>query len=148
MKKIIAVKNFATIAFLFAFLVVLPAARASELDQATRVTFSGAVQISGHVLPAGTYWFVAPSDFSQHSVVRIFGADRTTLYATVITINAERSQATDNTAIKLAERESMQPPAIMTWFYPGHTEGHEFLYPKQVREELGKDQQVTIVAGS
>jgi|SRR5580658_1409406 hypothetical protein len=147
MKKITVVRNFVTIAFLLAFLVVLPAARADEMNQETKVTFSGAVQISGHVLPAGTYWFAVLADFSQQSVVRIFGADRTTLYATVITINAERSQATDNTAIKLAVRESMQPPAIMTWFYPGRTIGHEFLYGKQERKELGKDHQTTIVTG-
>jgi hypothetical protein len=147
MKKITVVRNFVTIAFLLAFLVVLPAARADETNQETKVTFSGAVQISGHVLPAGTYWFVAPADFNQHDVVRIFGSDRTTLYATILTINAERSEPTDNTAFKLAERESTQPPAIMIWFYPGRTIGHEFLYPKQVREELAKDKQTTIAAG-
>ena len=147
MNKITAVRNFFTIAFLLAFLVVLPAARADEKNQETKVTFSGAVQISGHVLPAGTYWFVLPEDINQHNVVRIFGADRTTLYATVATISAERSQPTDNTAFTLAERESTQPPAIMTWFYPGRTEGHEFLYPKQVKQELANDKQNTIVAG-
>jgi hypothetical protein len=148
MKKITVVRNFVTIALLLAFMVVLPAARADETNQETKVTFSGAVQISGHVLPAGTYWFVVPAEFNQHDVVRIYGSDRTTLYATVLTINAERSEPTDNTAIKLAERESMQPPTIMTWFYPGRTIGHEFLYPKQVREELAKDKQTTVVAGS
>jgi hypothetical protein len=126
---------------------VLPAARASEINQETKVTFSQSVQISGHVLPAGTYWLVAPAEFNQHNVVRIFGADRTTLYATVATINAERSEPTDNTAFTLAERGSAQPQAIVTWFYPGRTIGHEFLYPKQVREELAKDKHTTVVAG-
>jgi hypothetical protein len=148
MNKITVVRNFFTIAFLLAFLVVLPAARADETNQETEVTFSGAVQISGHVLPAGTYWFVLPEDINQHNVVRIFGADRTTLYATVATINAERSQPTDNTAFTLAERGSALPEAIVTWFYPGNTIGHEFLYGKQERKELGKDHQTTIVAGS
>jgi hypothetical protein len=148
MKKITVVRNFVTIAFLLAFLVVLPAARADETNQETKVTFSQSVEISGRVLPAGTYWLVAPAEFNQHNVVRIFGADRTTLYATVITISAERSQPTDNTAFTLAERGSAQPQAIVTWFYPGRTIGHEFLYPKQVREELAKDKQTTVVAGS
>jgi hypothetical protein len=147
MKKITVVRNFVTIAFLLSFLVVLPAARADEANQETKVTFSGAVQISGHVLPAGTYWFVVPADLSQTNVVRIFGADRTTVCATVLTIDAERSQPTDNTAFTLAERGSALPEAIVTWFYPGRTIGHEFLYGKQERKELGKDHQTTIVAG-
>jgi hypothetical protein len=147
MKKIAVVRNFVTIAFLLALLVVLPAARADEANQETKVTFSGAVQISGHVLPAGTYWFVVPADLSQPNVVRIFGADRTTVYATVFTINAERLQPTDNTAFTLAERGSARPEAIVTWFYPGRTIGHEFLYGKQERKELAKDKQTTVVAG-
>jgi len=147
MKKITAVKNSVTIAFLFAFLVVLPAARASEINQETKVTFSQSVQISGHVLPAGTYWLVAPAEFNQHNLVRIFGADRITLYATVITINAQRSEPTDNTAFTLAERGSALPEAIVTWFYPGNTIGREFLYGKQERKELGKDHQTTVVVG-
>jgi len=147
MKKITAVKNSVTIAFLFAFLVVLPAARASDINQETKVTFSQSVQISGHVLPAGTYWLVAPAEFNQHNLVRIFGADRITLYATVITINAQRSEPTDNTAFTLAERGSALPEAIVTWFYPGNTIGREFLYGKQERKELGKDHQTTVVVG-
>ena len=35
-------------------------ARASEWDQATKVTFKQSIQIPGKVLPAGTYWFVIP----------------------------------------------------------------------------------------
>jgi hypothetical protein len=140
--------NLVRVALLLTLLVVQPAARASELNQETRVTFSGPVQISGHVLPAGTYWFVAPADFNQHSVVRIFGADRTTLYATVVTIDAERSHPTDTTGFTAAERGPALPEAIVTWFYPGRTVGHEFLYAPQVQRELGKDQQTTIVAGN
>jgi hypothetical protein len=148
MKKVAVVRNFATIAFLLAFLIILPAAHASESDQATKVTFNQSVQISGRVLPAGTYWFVLPDDINQHSVVHIFNSDRTKLYATVLTIYVERPQPTDNTAFTLAERGSAQPQAIVNWFYTGNTTGHEFLYPKQVQKELGKDQEVTIVAGN
>jgi hypothetical protein len=148
MKKVAVVRNFATIAFLLAFLIVLPAARAGESDQATKVTFNQSVQISGHILPAGTYWFVLPDDIDQHNVVSIFSSDRTKLYAIFLTAYAQRLQPTDKTAFTLAERGSELPQAIVTWFYPGHTIGHEFLYPKQVQKELGKDQQVTIVAGN
>jgi DNA-binding beta-propeller fold protein YncE len=146
MKKIAVVKNFATIAFLLACLIVLPSARADEANQATKLTFNHSIQISGRVLPAGTYWFVL-ANINSPDVVQVFNSDRTTLYATILTINAERLNTTNNTAITFAERGFAQPQAIVYWFYPGSTIGHEFLYPKQVQKELAKDKQYTVVAG-
>jgi hypothetical protein len=80
-------------------------------------------------------------------LVRIFNADRTELFATVFTISAERPQATGNTAFTFADRGSAGPEAIVTWFYPGDTIGHEFLYPKQAEKELASAKLVTVVAG-
>ncbi|MFZ0882821.1 MAG: hypothetical protein WAN14_05445, partial [Candidatus Acidiferrales bacterium] len=136
-----------TITFLFAFLVVLPSAQADQANQATQVTFSQPVQLPGRVLSAGTYWFIVPGDTTQHFIVRIFNSDRTTLIATLLTINAERALPTDHTAFTLAERGSEQPQAVVTWFYPGRTTGHEFLYPKQLEKELAKDKEDTVDAG-
>jgi hypothetical protein len=147
MKKVTIVKSFSTVVFLLAFLIVLPSARTDQSDQATKVTFSQAVQLPGRVLPAGTYWFILPRDGSQHFVVRIFNSDRTTLITTLHTINADRAVPTDHTAFTLAERGSEQPEAIVKWFYPGETSGHEFLYPKQLEKELAKDKQDTVDAG-
>jgi hypothetical protein len=147
MKRITVVKSFASILFVFAFLALLPAAHADQANQETKVTFSQPVQIPGRVLPAGTYVFVLPEEINDHFEVRIFNADRTMLVATLLTINAERSKPTDNTVFGFAERGSAQPEAIVTWFYPGETTGHEFLYPKQVEKELASAKQVTIFAG-
>jgi hypothetical protein len=147
MKKVTIVKSFITVVFLLAFLIVLPSARADQSDHATKVTFSQAVQLPGRVLPAGTYWFILPRDGSQHFIVRIFNSDRTALITTLYTINADRVVPTDHTAFTLAERGSEQPEAIVKWFYPGETSGHEFLYPKQLEKELAKDKQDTVDAG-
>jgi len=149
MKSITFVKSFATIGLLFllAFLIAMPAVRADESDQATKVTFSQPVQIPGRVLPAGTYLFVLPSDANEHYLVRIFNADRTELFATVFTISAERQEVTGNTAFTFADRGSAGPEAIVTWFYPGETTGHEFIYPKQVEKELASAKLVSVVAG-
>jgi hypothetical protein len=147
MKEVAVVRKFASVALLFAFLIVLPAARADEANQATKVTFNQAVQIPGRVLPAGTYWFMLPEDVNQYHQVRIFNADRTMLYATVFTNVAERVQTTERSAFTFAERGSSQPQAVVTWFYPGSTRGHEFLYPRQVQQELAKDKHDTVVAG-
>ena len=147
MKAVAVVRSFAPIALLLAFLTVLPAARADQANQATKVTFNQAVQIPGRVLPAGTYWFTLPEDVNEHYQVRIFNADRTMIIATVFTNDAQRVQATGGSAFTFAERGSSQAQAIVTWFYPGSTRGHEFLYPKQVQQELAKDKHDTVVAG-
>ena len=147
MKREAVGKSFVIVALLLGFLAVLPAARADETNQETKVTFNQAVQVSGHILPAGTYLFLLPEDINQHQVVRIFSPDRRKLYAIVLTTSTERSQPTDDTAFTLAGRGSALPEAIVTWFYPGRTVGHEFLYPKQLQKELGKNQQPTVVAG-
>jgi Protein of unknown function (DUF2911) len=145
--KVSVVRSFATIALSLAFLMALPAARADEENQATKVTFNQPVQIPGRVLAAGTYWFMLPNNADENYQVRIYNADRTVFYGTVLTINAERLQVTDKSAFTFATQDSAQPKALVTWFYPGETIGHEFLYPKQVSKELAKAKQVTVVAG-
>jgi hypothetical protein len=147
MKNVAVAKQFASIAFLLAFLMVPPAAQADPLNQAIEVTFSQPVQIPGRVLPAGTYWFILPENSDEHDQVRIYNSDRTISYGTVLTAAAERLQPTDKTTFTFTEQSSGQPQAIVAWFYPGRTDGHEFLYSKQAQKELAKDRQVTVAAG-
>jgi hypothetical protein len=140
-------KTFAAFGLVLTFLLLLPVARASEKDQATKITFDHAVQIPGRVLPAGTYWFVLPEDISRHYVVHIYNSDRTMVFATLLTASAERQKPTDNTEITFAEGGPMHPEAIVTWFYPGRTVGHEFLYSKQEGKELALGNRQTVVVG-
>ena len=134
--------------FLLAFAIILPtAARADEYDQASQLTFSQPVQIPGRVLPAGTYWFVlANTSTGNRNIIHIFNSDRSTLYATVSTITAERAEPSDHSAFTFAEGDSMQPSAIVTWFYPGRRTGHEFVYSAQEEKELASAKHQTVVA--
>ena len=139
-------KSLIVVGLLLASVFILPAARADDLDQASKLTFNQSVQVPGHVLPAGTYWFVLANTISNRSIVQIFNSDRSTLYATIQTINAERREPTDETTLTFAERESMPSNAIVTWFYPGHSSGHEFLYFKSEQQELAQAKRQTITA--
>jgi hypothetical protein len=139
-------KKLTILATMLAFLMMLPVARASEEDQATKLTFNKAVQIPGRVLPAGTYWFVLLETNTAPQIVQIFNSDRSTLYATILTNNAERSKSTDDTALTLADRGSMQPETIVTWFYPGYTSGHEFVYSNREEKELAQVSHRTVMA--
>jgi hypothetical protein len=71
------------------------------------------VQIPGRVLPAGTYWFIAVETNTAPRIIEVFNSDRSTLYATILTNNAERSNPTDDTAITFANRGSLQPETIV-----------------------------------
>jgi hypothetical protein len=146
MKRVAGVKNIATVAFLLAFLTVLPVVHADEWNQATQFTFSQPVQIPGHVLPAGTYLFEMVNSFN-HEIVRISNADRTNVIAIVQAVPTKQRGLSGNAGIVLAERGESEPKAIIAWSYPGRVEGHQFLYPEQVQKEIAKSKQDTIVFG-
>src|ERR1700740_3371631 len=101
-------KAFITAGLVLASLIMLPVAHADEWDQASQLTFSQSVQIPGRVLPAGTYWFVLADTVGNRNIIQVFNSDRSTLYATVQTISAERPQPTDRTTITFAERGLVQ----------------------------------------
>jgi hypothetical protein len=129
-----------------AFLTILPAARASEFDQATKLTFSQSVQVPGRVLPAGTYWFIAEPN-TDSKIVQVFSEDRLTVYASILTVPDESRVPVDETAITFAQRGAMEPEAILTWFYPGRSIGHQFVYSKQQEKALAQNSQRTVLAG-
>ena len=146
MKQSAAIRSFVTVTFLLAFLIVLPVVRADEWNQATLFTFSQPVQIPGQVLPAGTYLFELINSFN-HEIVRISNADRTNVIAVIQARPTQQKGLSGKAAIVLAERGVSQPEAIVAWCYPGRVEGHQFLYPKQVGEEVARDKQDTFVFG-
>jgi len=139
-------KAFITAGLVLASLIMLPVTHADELDQASQLTFSQSVQIPGRVLPAGTYWFVLADTVGTRNIIQVFNFDRSTLYATVLAVTAERPHPSDNTTITFAKRESMPTNAIVTWFYPGRNSGHEFVYSKSEEQELARAKHQTIMA--
>jgi hypothetical protein len=121
------------------------AARASEANQSTKLTFSQPISIPGRILPAGTYLFKL-ADSNDRNLVQIFNADGTRLYATLQTIAVEHREPTGDTVLTLAEQPDGRPDALLSWFYPGDTIGHEFRYSKQQEQQLLEYRQQTIVA--
>jgi len=131
--------------FILACVVFLPAARADDWNQMTKMEFSEPVEIPGAVLPAGTYWVVLLSNQSDRDIVRIFSSDWSEIYATVLTVPTERMQATNRTEIRFAERPHSQPEALLKWYYPGLLIGHEFLYREKEEKELARDAKQDLV---
>lgn len=124
-----------------------PRARADESNQASRLTFSQAIQLpDNQVLPAGTYWFEVKPDSTPSNLVQITSEDHAKLYGTYVTVSTHRAQATSSVELKFAEPASGQPAALMSWFYPGTLDGHEFVYAPMQEAQLSASAHVTVNA--
>lgn len=131
---------------ILACVVVLPAAQAGTEDQATKFVFSGPVEIPGRVLPAGTYWFVLQPNDSDRQIVQVFSQDWSKVYATVLAIPTYRPEPKGETELKFAERPHQKPEALLKWYYPGLTTGHEFLYSQKHEREFAGDVKRDVLA--
>jgi hypothetical protein len=126
-----------------------PAAKATEHDKKTTVTFSQQFEIPGvgqQFLPAGTYVFKLVDSLSDRDIVQIFSKDETHVFATILTIPNYRLKATSKTVMTFRERATGEPEAIRAWFYPGANWGQEFVYPKKRAIELAKVAQQPVLA--
>jgi hypothetical protein len=120
----------AIVAVFLAGVVVPRSAAADEWNRRTLVTFSQDVEVSGTVLPAGTYVFQLTDSQSDRHTVQIFDQHGGIL-TTVLTIPAVRPKSTDDTRIGFDENAANSPHPIKTWFYPGRLDGEEFLRPNR-----------------
>ncbi len=105
-------------------------AKADTWNKATKITFPEPVEVSGRVLPAGTYWFQLMDSPANRNIVQIWSADRMHLITTFLALPNYRLKPTGDTVIKFAERPSGTPEAVKAWFYPGDNFGQEFIVPK------------------
>jgi hypothetical protein len=123
-------------------------AKADVSNQQTKVTFSQPVEVPGRTLPAGTYWFVLANSVTDRNIVQIFSEDWSTVYVTVATVPSELFNPPDDTLLSFAEDKTNGMPALVKWFYPGETTGHEFEYPKSEESTLAQTKRETILVGS
>lgn len=144
------IRHLATTAFLLLFTgaLLIPGVQGqSTFHRTTHVTFSGPVEISGRVLPAGTYTFrlnVLPSN--ETGIVQIMNADGTKTLMNLLTIADYRLTPTSKTVITFNERTGDSPDAVRAWFYPGESYGHEFVYPMKRAKELAVANNVNVPA--
>lgn len=118
---------------------LVPAAKAGKWSELTKLTFSEPVEVPGHVLPAGSYWFQLLNLPSSRNVVEIYSSDWSKFYGAMVTSPDVRTQHIGRTELRLAERPHNRPEAVLAWFYPGAMTGHEFLYPHQREVRFNHD---------
>lgn len=106
------------------------AAQDNNWNQRTYFTFSAPVELPGKTLPPGTYLFRLVDSPSNRHVVQVFDKDEKDILVTALAIPAQRMEAADEPEVRFMEVAANQPAAIRTWWFPGRTIGHEFIYPK------------------
>jgi hypothetical protein len=102
-----------------------PNVKADEWNKQTNITINHAIEVEGHVLPAGSYVLRLVNGVDRH-VVQVFNAQENHLVATVFAISAERLAPSGKSEFSFYESGSGETPALRTWFYPGDTNGFEF----------------------
>lgn len=113
-------------------------AMADDWNRATKLTFNEPVEVPGHVLLAGTYWFTLADSEADRNIVQVWNEDRTQLIATILAVPDYRSKAAGKTIVHFEERPADSPEAVHSWFYPGANYGEEFVYPKARATQLAK----------
>lgn len=105
-------------------------ARADTYDKLAYLTFSGAVQIPGATLNAGTYRFHLANPGTSRNVMQVLSYDGDTVYAMFLTHPDFRSVVTSDTVVRFREAPADVPPPVDSLFYPGESLGYQFVYPK------------------
>src|ERR1700722_1964869 len=126
------------VAIALSFFVSAPNISAGDMEQKTIVTFMGPVEIPGKALGPGTYVFKVLDTTGTRDVIQVLDKDEKRVYGTFLGIPVETSKPPEKPIIRFKEQAAGAPPAIEAWFYPGRTDGHEFVYPHQHAVELAK----------
>ena len=118
-------------ALVIALVAVFSGTTAAQTDTRDRtfLTFSGAVEMPGVTLPAGTYVFKL-ADTPSRNVVQVWDRDEKNMIGHWLFVQAERPEVSNDTVVMFKETAAGQTPAVHYWYYPGERTGKEFVYPK------------------
>jgi len=117
---------------------IAAAAHADEWNKLTYLTFSGPVTMPGITLPAGTYRFELMDPDASRRVIRVSDKDGSKNYGIFLSISDQKLQPSDNPVVMFRETPAGTPQAIRAWFYPGETNGYEFVYPHDQAMKIAK----------
>jgi hypothetical protein len=124
------------------------AAHADEWNKLTYLTFSGPVNMPGITLPAGTYRFELMDPDTGRRVIRVSDKEGTKNYGIFLSIADQKLEPSDNPVVMFKETPAGMPPAIQAWFYPGDTNGYEFVYPHDQALKIAKGTHQSVLSMS
>jgi hypothetical protein len=137
------------LAFIVSLTIGTTAFAQEPVDQRTYFTFSAPFELpGGKTLPAGRYTFRIVDSPSNRHIVQIMSEDGKEMHATILAIPAQRQDPPNDPEVRFMETAANQPPAVRTWWYPGRTIGHEFVYPKDQARRLAARQREAVLTVS
>ena len=107
-----------------------------DWNKRTLVTVNRPIEVSGTVIPPGKYMFEILSLQGERNVVRISEQKTGKIFRTVIAVPTTRFEAKGETTFLYYEAPKGSPEPLRAWFYPDHTRGVEFVYPKKRAVEI------------
>lgn len=111
-----------------------PVVKADDYDKKTIVKIDQPTEAPGIILQPGTYVIKLLNSSSNRHIAEIMNERMDHLYALSFTVAAERvgplSDKQNKQILTFYEGKNGQPQAMRKWFWPGDTNGQEFLYPK------------------
>jgi hypothetical protein len=124
--------------FVFALVLFMPAIlHGDEWNWKTRFMVSQPSEVPGAVLVPNTRYVIKVLDSpSERHVVQIYNNDESKMLTMFMCAADERTVPTDRTVFTFIESAPGYPMPIKEWFYPGHLDGLEFIYPKKQAREI------------
>ncbi len=110
-----------------------PVLKASEWDRKTIVKINAPIEVSGVVLPPGTYVFKLLDSGADRNIVQIYNARETHLVTMLLALPSSRVKPSSKPLFTFSESPAGQPPSLHAWFYPGDVDGFEFPARGQAR---------------
>ena len=124
-------------------------ADAFTYDKRTYFTFNQSVALPGVTLPAGTYMFRLADPDTTRRVIQVSDKQGTQSYALLLTMPADRADASKDSEIRFLETPASAPRAVSAWWYVGDRTGYEFIYSKKQLADLNRvGQPEPVAAGS
>jgi len=112
------------------------AVHADDYDKKTIVKLDQPTEAPGIVLQPGTYVIKLVNSSSDRHIAEILNEKMDHLYALTFTAAAAKVQRTGKTVLTFYEGTQGHPQALRRWFWPGETDGQEFVYPKNQAAEI------------
>ena len=117
---------------MLAFLLAASTAYSQDTsDRRTYFTFDQPVTLPGVTLPAGTYLFRLANPDGDRTLVQILSADRSRVYATLMTRPIDRDAPAEQPDVRFLEAAAPLATVLKAWWYPGLRTGWEFIYPAE-----------------
>src|SRR6516165_219698 len=109
-----------------------------EWDLKTQFTVSQPFEVPGAVLQPNTRYVIRLMDTTDRHVVQVYNDDESKMLAMFMAVSDQRTEPTDHTLFTFIETQPGYALPIKEWFYPGHSTGLEFIYPKKQAEEISR----------